>query len=363
MFLLFIIIPLLLLIPVCIYMYFWFGRLFSLFPGISKRTGNILSAVFGFLCLYVSWPMYQFGGMIIIHFLVVSILIDIIYKIVRKRSGEISEKWDKVYRSGIISVVVVLVIITYGYINMHHIKETRYEITSGKVEGSLRIAAVSDLHLGTNMDADGLSGYCSKIEDEKPDVFVLAGDIFDENTKKEEMQKAAEIFASVKSRYGTYYVLGNHDPNNYVSNPEYSVEGLCGALEEAGVVVLRDEVENLEGLTIVGRRDASSAERKSTWNLTEAADKENFILLLDHQPLRLKENAESPVDLQISGHTHGGQIWPTGILMQLLGVSELNYGYKKIENMDVIVTSGIGGWGYPIRTGKHCEYIIVDVHA
>lgn len=246
MFLLFIIIPLLLLIPVCIYMYFWFGRLFSLFPGISKRTGNILSAVFGFLCLYVSWPMYQFGGMIIIHFLVVSILIDIIYKIVRKRSGEISEKWDKVYRSGIISVVVVLVIITYGYINMHHIKETRYEITSGKVEGSLRIAAVSDLHLGTNMDADGLSGYCSKIEDEKPDVFVLAGDIFDENTKKEEMQKAAEIFASVKSRYGTYYVLGNHDPNNYVSNPEYSVEELCGALEEAGVVVLRDEVENLE---------------------------------------------------------------------------------------------------------------------
>lgn len=61
------------------------------------------------------------------------------------------------------------------------------------MEGSLRIAAISDLHLGTNMDADGLSDYCNKIENEKPDAFVLAGDIFDENTKKEEMLKAAKL--------------------------------------------------------------------------------------------------------------------------------------------------------------------------
>ena len=85
--------------------------------------------------------------------------------------------------------------------------------------------------------------------------------------------------------------------------------------------------------------------------------------MLDHQPLGLNDNAATSVDLQISGHTHAGQIWPTGTLMQLMGISELNYGYKKIEDMDMIVTSGIGGWGYPIRTGKHCEYVIVDVHA
>jgi len=344
-------------------MYFWFCRLFSLFPKLPKRVGNVLSAVLGFLCAYLSWPMYRFGGMIMVHFLVASILLDIVNKAVRKKIEKISEKWDKVYRSGIIPVVIVLAIITYGYINMHQVRETRYEITSGKVEGSLRIAAISDLHLGTNMDADGISAYCKKIEEEKPDVFILAGDIFDENTKKEEMQRAATIFGSVKSTYGTYYVLGNHDPNSYVSEPEYSAEELCRALEEAGVFVLRDEVKNLKGLTVVGRRDASSAARESTENLLKKADTENFILLLDHQPLELKENAGTPVDLQISGHTHAGQIWPTGVLMQLLGISELNYGYKKIENMSVIVTAGIGGWGYPIRTGKHCEYILVDVHA
>lgn len=363
MYLLFFIIPLLLLIPVCVYMYFWFRRLFSLFPKLPGRARNILSAVFAFFCAYVSWPMYRLGGMIMIHFLVVSILVDIIYKILRKKTDKISEKWDKVYRSGIISVVIVLGIITYGFINMHQVRETRYEITSDKVEDSLRIAAISDLHLGTNMDADRLSSYCNKIENGKPDVFVLAGDIFDENTKKSEMQKAAKLFGSVKSTYGTYYILGNHDPNSYVSRQEYSVEELCRTLEEAGVAVLRDEVRNLEGLTIIGRQDASSAERKGTKELAKEADKENFILLLDHQPLELKGNAETPVDLQISGHTHAGQIWPTGILMQLLGVSELNYGYEKIQNLNVIVTAGIGGWGYPIRTGKHCEYIMVDIHA
>ncbi len=363
MYFLFFVIPLILLIPVCLYMFFWFRRIFSLFPKISKRVGIILSAAFSFFCAYLSWPMYRFGGMVMIHFLAASMIIDIIYKMLHRKMGQVPEKWDKVYRSGIISILIVLSIMGYGVINMRQVRETRYEITSDKVENSLRIAAISDLHLGTNMDADKLSEYCSKIVAEKPDIFLLAGDIFDENTEKEEMKKAAQIFGSVQSTYGTYYVLGNHDPNQYVNKPQYSMQELCYTLDEAGVTVLQDEVRNLEGLTVVGREDASRAGRKSTGELVKGAEEGNFILLLDHQPLELKENAEAGVDLQISGHTHAGQIWPTGILMQLLGVSELNYGYQKIDNMNTIVTSGIGGWGYPIRTGKHCEYIIVDIHA
>lgn len=323
----------------------------------------ILPAVFGILCAYLSWPMYRLGGMVIIHFLVVSILVDIIYRIVRKRRKKIPEKWDRIYRSGVISIVIVLIIMTYGFINMHQIRETHYELISDKVDGSLRIGAISDLHLGTNMDAVKLSGYCDEIESKKPDVFVLVGDIFDENTKMEEMQKAAKIFGSLKSTYGTYYVLGNHDSNSYVNQPEYTAEELCKTMEEAGVHVLRDQMIDLGGLAIVGRLDASYTERKSTKSLTKGIEEETFTLLLDHQPIELEENAATMVDLQISGHTHAGQIWPTGTLMQLLGMSELNYGYRKIQDMNMIVTSGIGGWGYPIRTGKHCEYLIVDIHA
>ena len=82
---------------------------------------------------------------------------------------------------------------------------------------------------------------------------------------------------------------------------------------------------------------------------------------MDHQPGDLKENNRQGIDLQVSGHTHAGQIWPTGQLMQLLGINEINYGYRKTGNLQTVVTSGMAGWGYPIRTGGHCEYVIIDV--
>ena len=69
------------------------------------------------------------------------------------------------------------------------------------------------------------------------------------------------------------------------------------------------------------------------------------MLLLDHQPRGLKENKKVGVDLSLSGHTHAGQIWPTGQLGELIGVTELNYGYRQDHNYQVIVSSGIGGWG------------------
>ena len=116
-----------------------------------------------------------------------------------------------------------------------------------------------------------------------------------------------------------------------------------------------------------GRMDLSYSRRddgfprNSTKTIFSEKNQKAFILLLDHQPVDLKENEEAGVDLQLSGHTHGGQIWPIGLISDLLGFGELNYGYKKSGNFQVIVSSGIGGWGYPIRTGCHSEYLMVTV--
>lgn len=63
----------------------------------------------------------------------------------------------------------------------------------------------------------------------------------------------------------------------------------------------------------------------------------------------------------LSGHTHGGQIWPMGVMTDILGFGEMNYGYRKVNNMQVIVTSGIAGWGYALRTGSHSEYVMIEV--
>ena len=141
----------------------------------------------------------------------------------------------------------------------------------------------------------------------------------------------------------------------------YTPEELCRVLTENGIQVLEDDiVEVTDNLTIVGRKDASVA-RSEMSELIFGVDKDAFVLLLEHQPVGLTENASLGVDLQLSGHTHAGQIWPTGQLSELAGVVELNYGWKKIDDFQVIVSSGIAGWGYPIRTGGHSEYVVITV--
>ncbi len=358
----FFVIPVIVMIPILIYLYIWFNRFLTLIPRIHDRLRHGLAALLASASACLCWPIYRTGGVVISHFLVSSLLMELIHLIIKKKNhGGIPRVWSFLYRSGILSAAVVAAVFTYGYINMQTVYERSYEIASEKVQRDMKFAAISDLHLGTNMDTDKLSGCLDGISSKTPDALLLVGDIFDESTGRDEMKRAAQLFGQVKSTFGTYYVLGNHDPNRYVKEKQYTEEEMCQILSEAGVHVLQDETAVLDGLTIIGRRDASAVSRQETKELTARGTPSQFTLLLDHQPLGLQNNADAGVDLQISGHTHAGQIWPTGKLMELLGVSEMNYGYKKIDTMNMIVTSGIGGWGYPIRTGGHCEYVIIDV--
>ena len=92
----------------------------------------------------------------------------------------------------------------------------------------------------------------------------------------------------------------------------------------------------------------------------EKVDRNDFLLLIDHKPLELDVNADLGYDLQLSGHTHGGQIFPTGLFTKLFG-NGMNYGYEKIKDFQVIVSSGMGGWAYPFRTGSNSEFLVVDI--
>jgi len=119
-----------------------------------------------------------------------------------------------------------------------------------------------------------------------------------------------------------------------------------------------------DDFVIIGRGDAAfskDANRESGQDLIRTIDKNKFILLLDHQPIELKKNSQLGFDLQLSGHTHAGQIWPTGLLGQMFGLVELNYGYEKIGDFQIIVSSGMSGWGYPVRTEAHSEYDVIDI--
>lgn len=363
MFLLF---PALIWGPLGIYLYHIVVRFFTLLR-IREKTAvsRVLSLAVTLFCVSRGWMLYGLGAVVLLHFLAFSAGMEIIWRIVQKRihRKKVRKAWDIIYRSSAVCFILLAVVFAYGAYNMRDVRRTHYDFTVEKPAArDFRVIQISDLHMGTAMGADKLKEYCDKIKNENPDLLALTGDIFDENTTRKEMQAAARLLGGIKTKYGAYYIFGNHDYNLYTDHPYYTQKELKQTLEKEGIHVLEDSVvKAADWLTVAGRTDASM-ERKEIGDLLSKADRDSFILLLDHQPKGLKANQSAGADLQLSGHTHAGQIWPTGQLGSLLGITELNYGCRQDGSCHVIVSSGIGGWGYAIRTGGHSEYVAVDVH-
>ena len=130
---------------------------------------------------------------------------------------------------------------------------------------------------------------------------------------------------------------------------------------------MEDETLTLgDELTLTGRRDRSDAAmdgimREDPAELLKGTKDGAFHIVADHQPRGMEENAEGGYDLMLSGHTHAGQIWPVGLFTTLLDKETINYGEERFGTMEAIVSSGIAGWGYPLRTGKHSEYVLVHI--
>ncbi|MBM6838628.1 metallophosphoesterase, partial [Clostridium saudiense] len=193
-----------------------------------------------------------------------------------------------------------------------------------------RVAMISDLHYGTVMNSEKLKKACEKIEKSNPDIVVLCGDIVDEKTSLEQMEEATEILGSIKSKFGIFYVYGNHDDARYSSIPSYTKDELKNELLSNNIHVLVDQSYEIDNdFIIIGRDDegfSKEERRKSSEDLIANIDKNKFILLLDHQPSELDENSVLGYDLQLSGHTHKGQIWPIGLISELFDFNELEYG-------------------------------------
>lgn len=343
---------------ICILFYYFifFKRIIRIFIE-NKRIYISLSIIFTLLLLCLSWPFFSIKGMIILHFLIINLTCDILYFLYEKRT---QKNIKYIYKSGLISLIITAILISYGYINMNTVYKKEYVIHSDKIE-NLKIAALSDLHFGISMDLKELQKYCQDIEEENIDLLVLVGDLVDEGTTKENMIKVCDILGEVESTYGTYFVFGNHDPNLYSNHPNYTINELRDCLSDNNITILEDEyLEITDGFTLIGRKDRST-KRKTISDLVTGVNNNHFLFMLDHQPYEFNDKVNNHIDLSISGHSHAGQIWPAGPLMELIGINDLNYGYKQIDDSHFITTSGIAGWGFPIRTQNYCEYLIIEV--
>jgi predicted MPP superfamily phosphohydrolase len=196
-----------------------------------------------------------------------------------------------------------------------------------------------------------------RINELNPDIVFMAGDIVDEKLAPFLKQNMGEIFKKLKTKHGVYAVTGNHE---FYGG---EVDDIVKNLEMSGIKVLRDDnVKVADSFYVTGREDISiesyyKKKRKSVSEILANADKELPVILLDHNPRDLEEPKESGVDLQLSGHTHRGQMFPNEYFTKRL--YELDWGYLKKDNFNIIVSSGIGTWGPPIRIGNSAE--IVDV--
>jgi predicted MPP superfamily phosphohydrolase len=259
---------------------------------------------------------------------------------------------------GVSVCVLVAVLLAYGTLQARNIKVVPYEITIPKQAGSLEqlhVVMIFDIHL-SSIDDKREKRIIDVVSRLNPDIVLIPGDIVD-NMMAFDQREMARDFQKIKSRYGVYASLGNHD---YLNG---DLAYLTDCLREAGITVLRDSrVKVGESLYIVGREDESweSATGKRRLELAEimrGINRELPVILLDHRPIDLEEARDAGVDLQLSGHTHKGQFFPVNLFTRR--IFETDYGYLKTGTLQLIVSSGAGTWGPPIRIGSSCE--VVDI--
>ena len=362
---LFRIVPILILSAAGIFLFFVFRRFFLLFPVFGRHRPYAAALSVLIVAGLVWWAsrIWTIGLVVFLYILLASLVFQILHLFIKNPTFY--------GLTAVFAAVITGAACLFGYFNMHNIVRTDYVVRAEKLEErgivsadgekTLTVALIADLHLGVNMDAGGWRDLIPEIMAAKPDLVLLDGDIFDENTAKSEMEAACRYMADLKGTYGTYYVYGNHDPNRYTGQPAYTMDEIAENLEAAGITVLKDEVAVLPcGISLVGLYDASMQERRPLAEVMAEADPESYILVEDHQPVQLNEKAALGADLDVAGHTHGGQIWPLGLINTWFA-NDMNYGIEMRDGMTAVTTSGVAGWGFPVRTEKHCEYVIITI--
>ncbi len=261
---------------------------------------------------------------------------------------------------GTMVLLAVIATVVYGGWNARHPVVTKYELAINKKAGSLkqlRIAMVSDIHYGPIIDAQRLKAMVDDIKQLKPDVIMFVGDITEGTLEPKKINALTKILSQMDAKYGKYAVSGNHD-RELRGDSE-----LTRAFQTAGVKVLGDSFENVaDSFYVLGRGNAGHGNeqgRQALDAVMNGINKSLPIVELDHQPIDLADAEANGVDLQLSGHTHMGQVFPNHLITEQ--IYELDWGLLTRGNYHLIVSSGYGTWGPPLRIGNHSEIVLATL--
>ena len=265
------------------------------------------------------------------------------------------------YTAGYFAIVLTVVYLSYGWYMAHHIYTTRYDIRTDKPLGDgLHVVMLADSHIGITLDGEEFARQCERISAMHPDVVLLPGDFVDDDTELRDMKRSCEALGKIDAKYGVYVSHGNHDPG-FFGYRDFTIDELDEQLRANGVKILADECELVDDrFYIISREDKSDRERMDIADLAAECDDGYYQIVLDHQPNDYKAEAAAGVDLVVSGHTHGGHIFPAGYIGRLMRFNDRIYGTEQRGDTTFIVTSGISGWAIPFKTGTLSE--IVDIY-
>jgi hypothetical protein len=301
------------------------------------------------------------GGywVILFIFILAAVLLGDILRITDKYLGVfpqwIASNYNQVKLGYFISVLFILLLVSiFGYIRFANTAVTRFSIpikNSNHENNDIHIIAISDIHLGNLIRKERLDKWVNLINSQKPDIILIAGDLFDHNMLTVEVQQMDQELSKLDARYGVYAIPGNHD---YYAG----IDKAISFMKKSGIKVLRDQSVTIDQkFIIIGRDDYTNRKRKSLDTLVKGLDTGLPRIVLDHQPHSFAESLKNNIDLHLSGHTHNGQIFPINRIVSK--IYELGYGYKKSGNTHYYVTSGLGLWGAPIRIGTHSEIVSI----
>lgn len=276
------------------------------------------------------------------------------------RIGVLPPEYEPSWSYGLTILGIAVAVFGYGVWNARRVRLRRHIITIYKEcrVREMHIAAVSDVHLGLLVGKDRLETLVDQVNQLKPDAVLLLGDIFDENIGTFRDSGMPPLFRRIQARYGVFACLGSHE---YIwGHSEKSV----AALRSAGIVTLQDEVAKLPNdVYIIGRDDSyrmnlTDSPRQSLRALLKDCDQSLPLIVLDHYP-GLAESRDCEVDLQLSGHTHGGQLFPVNLITSFY--FELNKGYMRQGSFQALVSSGYGTWLLPVRVGTVPEILSIQL--
>ena len=277
------------------------------------------------------------------------------------------------------SVVVACAVATclYGIFNARNIKVNEYSVTVNKSCGSdkhLKAVLVADLHMGYAIGVDHITNMVEKINQQDADIVIIAGDIFDNSYDgMDDPEGIKAQLKSIKSKYGVYAVYGNHDIDEKIlmgftfdwGGKQLHNEKMTNFMKECNIKLINDESVLInDEFYLVGRRDTDKpgtddGTRAEISELTKDLDKTKPIFVLSHEPDELQKTADAGADIDFSGHTHDGQLFPGNLTIGLFW--ENPCGMIKKDNMYSIVTSGVGVYGTFMRVGTDAEICSVDI--